>query len=284
MNALNDAMKQAQPAPPAGPAAPAAPFESKEIDSLASFLAEVASLTAGGRDLWFRGTRDADRHQLLPSLYRHPKLKNDASELRQLEIELMTAFKHRGVPFREDLPHEDLELLFLMQHHGVPTRLLDWSENPFVALFFALENARQEDPGAAPPSAVWVLDPVALNQTALANNNGSGRILAANDDLLNAYQPNGSVKNSGKLPVAMHGVHNSQRIVAQRGVFVLFGTGTTPLDNEQQLPAGTLKKLVIAKNVKVAMFDALFRMGVTDSVIYPDLDGLGREIKNRYGY
>lgn len=256
-----------------------------KIKSLSEYLSWVGGATASGQPSWFRGVRDSDTHHLLPSLYRHPKMKGDTAALRQLEADLMTAFKHRAVPFTAKLPSADMELLFLMQHHGVPTRLLDWSESPFVALFFALENARWEDPDKAVESAVWLLKPILLNQTALKNNIDGGRILSANDVLLEyAYLPNGTIRNAGKLPVAMHGVHNSQRIVAQRGVFVLFGTSTTPLENQPDLAPETLTKVVIEKDAKKEIFDALFRMGIADSVVYPDLDGLGREIKNRFEY
>jgi hypothetical protein len=257
------------------------PMETKpgetEISSLRDFSNHVADLCSNSAAVWFRGARKAS-YGLVPSLYRH-SIKKSAEELRQLESDLMGTFRDRAPPFTSQIPTVAMEMLFLMQHHGVPTRLLDWTENPYVALFFALEvNEAGDD------AAVWTLDPVSLNKTALANNTGSDRVLAANDELLNAYQPGGQVKSSGKLPVAMYGVHNSRRIVAQRGVFVLFGTSTTPMESNTDLSPALMKKLVIPAAARQTIFKALHNMGVTDSVVYPDLDGLGREIKNRYGY
>ena len=176
-----------------------------------------------------------------------------------------------------------MELLFFMQHFGVPTRLLDWSENPFVALFFALENALWEKDIDAVDSAVWVVEPIELNRIAFANNDGNEKILSARDDLLNAYRPGGPKNNSGKSPVAVFGVHNSARIVSQRGVFILFGSNTEPMEEDAALQP-TLHKIIIEKSKKKDIAKALFNMGVTDSVVYPDLDGLAREIKNREGF
>lgn len=66
------------------------------------------------------------------------------------EERLLTRFRQRILPFwPAGYPQDDREHLFVMQHNGVPTRLLDWSENFFVGLFFAIGNA---DPhaGTAP--------------------------------------------------------------------------------------------------------------------------------------
>ena len=142
----------------------------------------MVDATSGGKRRWFRGTRDCT-HQLVPSLYRHPTVKG-TDHLIDLEWELLSEFRHEAPPFGGKLPSEQLELLFLMQHYGIPTRLLDWTENPFIALFFALENARQERPGEEKDATVWLLDPIRLNMTANSNRANTDRVFGAYADEL----------------------------------------------------------------------------------------------------
>lgn len=255
------------------------------VCSVKDFAGLMVDATHGGNRRWFRGTRD-HTHQLVPSLYRHPTVKGP-DLLINLEWELLSEFRHQAPPFAGKLPAEHLELLFLMQHYGIPTRLLDWTENPFIALFFALENARQERVGEEKDAAVWLLDPIRLNTIAYSNRANADRIYGAYADELGAYQPSqDSKKVSMLLPLAIHGVHNSQRIVAQRGSFTIFGRNTTALNQIASLcgPDGVIKQVRIAALAKKQMFQDLFNMGIADSVVYPDLDGLGREIRNRRGF
>lgn len=252
----------------------------KSLNELMEFVSSRASFTC---PLWFRGARNA-AYNLVPSLYRHTKIV-EAESLKELEGELMARFRHRAPPFVEQLPSDPFQLLFLMQHYGVPTRLLDWTENPNVAAFFAVENAREDRSIPPTDAAIWVLRPLLLNTTALTNHSAD-RVLSIEDALLNAYLPNTPFKVSAKLPVAVGGVHNSRRIVAQRGSFVLFGTNVHPMNSDATLIAvpDLMHKLVIPGDLKIQFRDSLFVTGVTDSVVYPDLGGLSSEIRYQEGF
>jgi hypothetical protein len=255
----------------------------KTVATMADFLALVSDLTSNSGPLWFRGVRNAAL-DLEPSLYRHPTIK-EANTLIDLEWNLLSDFRHRAPPFSERLPKDDLEMLFLMQHYGVPTRLLDWSESPLVSLFFALENARQRG-GGDHDAAVWVLDPVGLNSLAADQREGSDQIYGADADELGAYKPRSDPKKLKVIsPSAMFGIHNSPRIVAQRGTFVIFGKDTAPMNRQAKIMSSSiLRRIDITKDAKGKIFSDLFNMGLADSAIYPDLDGLGRELRNRRGF
>lgn len=271
-----------QPAP--APAISEHAIRIEKISNLERYITLMAAASKSDGRRWFRGTRKSE-YDLEPSLYRHPTVK-DANALIELEWTLLSDFRHRAPPFTTSIPTKDLEVLFLMQHFGVPTRLLDWSESPFVALFFALENARLKDADAHDAS-VWILDPIGLNALAADLREGSNQVYGAYSDELGGYQPRPEGRKvNERLPSALYGIHNSPRIVAQRGTFVIFGKDTTPMNKHPKLtgPEGIIRRIDIDKTAKREMFAALTQMGVSDSVIYPDLDGLGREIKNHRGF
>ena len=140
----------------------------KSVDSLEAYISLVEKLRASRRKrLWYRGCGKAS-HNLKPSLYRHKKHQS-IYEILALEKELLDRFQQRSIPFHSRPLTDNWEWLFLMQHYGVPTRLLDWSESPLMALFFAVTLAAHKIGKSGRPvfsgdACVWLLDPDQWNK------------------------------------------------------------------------------------------------------------------------
>lgn len=105
------------------------------VDEKIESVADLARVLARGgfpETRWFRGQANAD-WALHPGLARKPAtLKHEAALMKRFRQNATTLVPHR--------PADEWEWLFLAQHYGLPTRLLDWSENPLVALYFAAEE------------------------------------------------------------------------------------------------------------------------------------------------
>lgn len=257
------------------------------VATLPEFGHEVDRLMAlPSETRWFRGIGNQG-HDLKPSLFRHPEIA--ARRPLELERSLLTRFRQRSIPFLAQRIDEDWELLFLMQHHGVPTRLLDWTENPYVALYFALTSCKK-DPvtGLFPDCCVWSLDPVAWNRAVLDDITFAGGVLVTTDRQLDSHKPGINETLFRRRPVAIYGSYNSPRIVAQRGTFTVFGSDIAPMEAvKAAVPAITdnvLSRITIPGEHVASMLKALTAIGYTDSVLFPDLDGLAREIKRSFGF
>ena len=85
-------------------------------------------------------------------------------------------------------------------------------------------------------------------------------------------------------PIAIYGTHNSNRIVAQRGVFTIFGKGTNPMNKVLDEDNNCLSKIVLPKDKIESILSSLISIGITDSVVFPDLDGLSKELKRFHGF
>jgi hypothetical protein len=240
--------------------------------------------------LWFRGCSRTD-YELLPSLYRHPT-RNNIDDIARMEKELITRFRQRSIPFHNRPLTDDWDTLFFMQHHGVPTRLLDWTENPFFGLYFAVMFAPHEFTSKghlrfSQAAALWILDPATWNQHSLHHQSYEGGVLAPGDDALNGYRPTPSFSGMYNHPVALYGAHNSSRIVAQRGVFTIFGQNTHPMEKvfvKEAFPKDSLIKVILSRKALPQIRKSLLNNGITESVVFPDLEGLAKEIKRMFGF
>lgn len=266
----------------------------KSPKSFAEYIALVEEHQPGGEGiLWFRGTGKA-RHSLLPTLYRHKRCRT-APTLADLERQLIVRFKQRSIPFLTRALENDWDMLFFMQHYGVPTRLLDWTENPFMGLFFAVmsSSVKGRFEGGKPvisftsDAAVWMLDPIAWNRHALKHQGFDRGVLTPSDETVQSYRPMTQFPDMNVQPVALYGAHNSPRIVAQRGVFTIFGQNLKGMEKayvQEDFPKGCLTKIVLKQKVLPGMRKAILSHGITESVVFPDLDGLAKEIKRGFEF
>lgn len=235
--------------------------------------------------LWFRGVGNSS-YTLMPSIHRHPQLITPENVI-ELETKIIDRFNQRSVPFL-NTPldrNNDWEVLFFMQHYRIPTRLLDWSENPFIALYFALTTAHFEIVNKKKEyksdASVWILDPVRWNKESLKDFSYDKGILSVEENFVDSYKPRTPFANIREKPVAIFGTHNSPRIVSQRGVFTIFGKKIQALETTyivDNFPQDCLIKLNFPKEKINTLLNSLTALGITDSVVYPDLEGLSKEV------
>jgi hypothetical protein len=254
------------------------------VTSLAGFVEAVERLvdewTPKGADWylqpWFRGHGNA-AWSLVPGWYRPADSARGIGAEYYSEDTLLESFKLRAPTYLERLPATDWEWVFLMQHYGLPTRLLDWTESSLIALYFAI----RDNPGDA-DAAVWALNPWWLNRQTC----GDYALFSADDPRAGEHAPLGPGRElKGTLPLAITPIHASQRIAAQRGVFTIHGTERAALDRlarRRGKDRPCLRRMVIPSSHVATVRRELAIAGISESLIFPELSGLCREIKTGF--
>jgi hypothetical protein len=211
--------------------------------------------------VWFRG-QSVGSWKLVPSLARN-------KDHLKAESALLKRFIQNAVPHLERLPTEEWEWMFMMQHHRAPTRLLDWSEGPLAALYFAVN----EDKFLSKDAAVWCLDPVALNSDEARIGLRSPNEIPAFgiDKVLNSYLPS-QVEEAPNVmnAVAIVGARNTPRMVAQLGVFTVNHRDHNPLENVGK--AQHVWRWIIPAASKIDLRRELKWLGYTPLTLFPELD------------
>lgn len=191
----------------------------------------------------FRGHSNK-RWGLIPSIGRY--YSGPWGNVLELEKRSLFEFKKRAIPYLKYQPKSDIEWLCLMQHHGLATRLLDFTINPLIALFFATDPTIRED-----------------GELIIATY---GRTYESidNDTLFDR-----------KHNFAFHPPHLTERIIGQQGCFVYNRIPNKELDGKQ------IEKIAISISQKHSIRSELQRLGITNSLLFPGIDGVCNDLNEK---
>ncbi|MGV9012325.1 MAG: FRG domain-containing protein [Flavobacteriales bacterium] len=223
------------------------------IKSYQEFVDYVCTNNTCGHHI-YRGVTDRLEHQLIPTVGRRQDYSFDDEE------EILEQFKRQSHATLSKPPSNAWDWLAIAQHHGLDTRLLDWTKSPLVALYFATQPHLKAGKLIAP------------------NENGAAVYV------LHFCQYIDTVKDPDPFAYDRVGVlypsHIVPRIVGQSGVFTIQPDPTEALNiiKDERMPDDPVK-VEFDADVVAEIQEKLFRLGIREEMLFPDLDGYSRGMK-----
>lgn len=260
-----------------------------------------AGTKAGDRlqEVWFRGARK--HFPLVPGIYRDPITnlakdkerwfygKNPSSTASDLELErlnlerdMMLTFERESGPLLEYKSEQ--ELYFLARHYGIPSRLLDWSISPLIALFMCVFEEPERPPRGKPAKkdqrkkdreqdgALYAMDPEGMRMPGYICHQNDPRVREA-IEVVTMWREKTN-KTPMILPIRPHTLPG--RVDRQMSRFTLHCHGAKSRINSR------LRSKRIALKSKEHIRCQLERIGINEFSVYYTLDRLGFDIADRF--
>lgn len=279
------------------------PDGSIRVGSVRTFLTEMERFEPEkGFTYFFRG-HSRFSHRLVPSIYRDPGwIANEDVLFKELVLRCPNDFSGRESTFQS---------LVKMQHYSLPTRLLDITANPLVALYFACEHeGEQRESGEVvvfriPTAEIKYFDSDTVS--VIANISRRPSTFKLPDEELDrlAFNEDPQVRYllhevKGEKPyfepfILRHHLESvvcvkpkldNARVIKQDGAFLLFGMNRRKTE-PATVPAGFLaaaaaKRLLVEPGKKAFIRKQLESLGLTQATIFPEIDKVAEFIKRTY--
>ncbi len=245
----------------------------KELEFIGRKISALLSLIEGqpgGFRHLFRGQSDSS-WGLIPSLYRIRAPNIAAASLDEsysmYEAQLIEVFFREGLPYLPQLTRGYSNDRILAQHFGVPTRFLDWSQDPLVALFFALEDWEKDT-----DASIYMLIPDSHYLPEHVSGLGSHQAIALTPPAIDRRIP----AQKSALTFHPYGAKDAPFVpLDERSDF------GNPIGSSSNAVSRGFVKIVIPKIAKRHLFQSLLALGIDRRNLFPGLDGVGADLAAR---
>jgi hypothetical protein len=227
----------------------------------------------------FRGLADAN-HDLSTSLVRLAAAHRDVAKLELAMLRNFRKYAAQLTPVRVD---SIWHWLAVAQHHGLPTRLIDWTFSPLVALHFATEHPS----GYGRDGLVWCVDFVRANKLlpkrlrAILEEDGSDTFTT---EMLGGFAALRDFDALSRDPFLMflEPPALDARILNQAALFSLMPSPSASLDEWLVAHPDLCRRVIVPAELKWEVRDKLDQAGIHERTLFPGLDGLSRSLERYY--
>lgn len=267
-------------------------------DTFIEIIETIETINSHTGSLFFRGHENSS-YRLIPSIYRgnapffEKELLYDAINLLPEEV--------RGA-------HSNFEILTKLQHFGTPTRLLDITTNPLVALYFACMNGTNhgevlcfnvstEKIKLFDSDTVSILANLSkmpydfntrkIGGKTLEDFNKESQIMELVHKIRNekSYFDNIIQEKDLKKSFFVTSKLDNPRIIRQSGAFIICGMDNVKLSPSPEIydfERNTSKRIIVSRSLKKAALMSLDIFNISSGSLFPDLSEVSRYIKNKY--